>query len=81
MIIREVITILEDTIYLNYSDKHVYMKNKETGILYTEVNSSIDYEYEETDIKIEIEEDKKEKLQRLVDSGAITEEEMLELLK
>jgi hypothetical protein len=81
MIIREVITILEDTIYRNYSDKHVYIKNKETGILHTDVNSSIDYEYEETDIKIEIEEDKKEKLQRLVDSGAITEEEMLELLK
>ena len=79
MIIREVITILEDTIYRNYSDKHVYIKNKETGILYTDVNSSIDYEYEETDIKIE--EDKKQKLQRLLDSGAITEEEMLELLR
>ena len=53
MIIREVIQILNDTIYRNYSDKNVYIRNKETGILYTVVNSSIDYEYEETDIVIE----------------------------
>ncbi len=53
MIIREVIQILNDTIYRNYSDKNVYIRNKETGILYTDVNSSIDYEYEETDIVIE----------------------------
>ena len=53
MIIREVIQILNDTIYRNYSDKNVYIRNKETGILYTAVNSSIDYEYEETDIVIE----------------------------
>ena len=53
MIIREVIQILNDTIYRNYSDNNVYIRNKETGILYTDVNSSIDYEYEETDIVIE----------------------------
>lgn len=53
MIIKEVITILGDTIYRNYSDKGVYIKNKETGLLYADVNSSIDYEYEETDIPIE----------------------------
>ena len=53
MIIREVIQILNDTIYRNYSDKNVYIRNKETGILYSDVNSSIDYEYEETDIQIQ----------------------------
>lgn len=59
MIIKEVITILGDTIYRNYSDKGVYIRNKETGLLYTDVNSSIDYEYEETEIPIieETEED------------------------
>lgn len=60
MIIREVIQILNDTIYRNYSDKNVYIRNKNTGILYTDVNSSIDYEYEETDIVIEkVEEENK----------------------
>jgi len=59
MIIREVIQILNDTIYRNYSDKNVYIRNKETGILYTDVNSSIDYEYEETDIQIPEEEQAK----------------------
>jgi hypothetical protein len=49
MIIREVIDILGQTIYRNYSDKGVYIRNKTTGLLYTSVNSSIDYEYEETD--------------------------------
>jgi len=53
MIIREVIPILNKVIYRNYSDNGVYIKNKETGLLYTIVNSSIDYEYEETDIKID----------------------------
>lgn len=53
MIIREVIQILDHTIYRNYSDKGVYIRNKTTGLLYTDVNSSIDYEYEETDIDIE----------------------------
>ncbi len=57
MIIREVIQILNDTIYRNYSDKNVYIRNKETGILYTDVNSSIDYEYEETDIPIKKEQE------------------------
>ena len=53
MIIREVIQINDQTIYRNYSDKNVYIRNKETGILYTDVNSCIDYEYEETDTQIE----------------------------
>ncbi len=53
MIIREVIQINDKTIYRNYSDKNVYIRNKETGILYTDVNSCIDYEYEETDTPIE----------------------------
>jgi hypothetical protein len=53
MIIREVIQILNDTIYRNYSDKGVYIRNKTTGILYSNVNSCIDYEYEETNIPIE----------------------------
>jgi len=53
MIIREVIQVLNDTIYRNYSDKGVYIRNKETGLLWTGVNSCIDYEYEETDIEIE----------------------------
>jgi len=60
MIIREVIQILNDTIYRNYSDNNVYIRNKETGVLYSDVNSSIDYEYEETDIPIEkVEEENK----------------------
>ncbi len=53
MIIKETIKILDDIIYRNYSDKNVYIRNKTTGLLYTDVNSSIDYEYEETDIVIE----------------------------
>jgi hypothetical protein len=47
MIIREVIQILNDTIYRNYSDKGVYIRNKTTGVLYSDVNSCIDYEYRE----------------------------------
>ena len=54
MIIRQVIDILGQTIYRNYSDKGVYIRNKTTGLLYTDVNSSIDYEYEETDIEDEL---------------------------
>ncbi|MCK9470292.1 MAG: hypothetical protein M0Q88_00875 [Bacilli bacterium] len=50
MIVREVVHILGDIIYRNYSDKNVYIRNKTTGILYTDVNSIIDYEYEETEI-------------------------------
>ena len=57
MIVKEIIRILDDTIYRNYSDKGVYIRNKETGILYSVVNSSIDYEYEETDIPIEMAEE------------------------
>jgi len=53
MIIREVIQILHHTIYRNYSDKGVYIRNKTTGIIYSDVNSSIDYEYEETNQLIE----------------------------
>lgn len=49
MIIKETIKILDHTIYKNYSDKGVYIRNKENGTLWTTVNSSIDYEYEETD--------------------------------
>ena len=61
MIIREVIQILNDTIYRNYSDKGVYIRNKTTGVLYSDVNSCIDYEYEETNITIEkVEEEKEE---------------------
>lgn len=60
MIIREVIQILDDTIYKNYSDKGVYIRNKTTGVLYSNVNSCIDYEYEETNIPIEKAEEEKE---------------------
>ena len=49
MIIREVIQILDQTIYRNYSDQGHYIKNKTTGLVYTDVNSTIDYEYEELD--------------------------------
>lgn len=60
MIVKEIIKILDDTIYKNYSDKGVYIRNKTTGVLYSDVNSSIDYEYEETDIPIEkVEEENK----------------------
>ena len=54
MVIREVIQILGDTIYRNYSDKGVYIRNTTTNLLYTDVNSSIDYEYEETGIEDEL---------------------------
>lgn len=57
MIVKEIIKILDDTIYKNYSDKGVYIRNKTTGILYSQVNSSIDYEYEETDIPIKKEQE------------------------
>jgi hypothetical protein len=53
MIVREEINILGDIQYRNYSDKYVYIRNVETGVLYDVVNSSIDYTYEETDIEIE----------------------------
>ena len=53
MIIREVIQILDNTMYRNHSDKNVYIRNKTNGTLWTTVNSSIDYEYEETDKPIE----------------------------
>jgi len=61
MIVKEIIKILDDTIYKNYSDRGVYIRNKTTGILYSDVNSCIDYEYEETNIPIEeVEEEKEE---------------------
>ncbi len=53
MIIKEIIQILDSTIYRNYSDNNVYIRNKETGILWSYVNSTIDYEYEETEIPVE----------------------------
>lgn len=53
MIIKETIKILDHTIYKNYSDKGVYIRNKTNGTLWSDVNSSIDYEYEETDIPVE----------------------------
>jgi len=49
MVIREVIQILDQTIYRNYSDHGHYIKNKTTGLIHTDVNSTIDYEYEELD--------------------------------
>ena len=57
MIIREVIQINDKTIYRNYSDNNVYIRNKSNGTLWTEVNSSTDFEYEETDMPIEQRED------------------------
>lgn len=56
MIIKEVLQIENSTIYRNHSDKNVYIRNKTDGTLWTEVNSLIDYEYEETDMEIEKEE-------------------------
>ena len=56
MVIREVIQILDNTIYRNYSDKGVYIRNKKTnGTLWSSVNSSIDFEYEETDKPVVVE--------------------------
>ena len=60
MIVKEIIKILDDTIYKNYSDRGVYIRNKTTGVLYSSVNSCIDYEYEETNIPIEKAEEEKE---------------------
>ena len=57
MIIKETIKILDHTFYKNYSDRGVYIRNKENGTLWSEVNSSIDYEYEETDIPVEEKQD------------------------
>ena len=56
MVVRTKLMILNDVIYHNVSDRGVYVRNKENGTLWTEVTSSIDYEYEETDILIELEE-------------------------
>jgi len=56
MIIRNVIIINGDKVYQNYSDNNVYIRNKTNGTLWTSVNSNIDFEYEETDIPIEQEE-------------------------
>ena len=56
MIIRKEIPILDKTIYQVYSDKNVYIKNKTNGTLWKKVNSSVDFEYEETDIPIKEEE-------------------------
>jgi hypothetical protein len=41
--------------------KAFILRNKTTGVLYSDVNSCIDYEYEETNIPIEkVEEEKEE---------------------
>jgi len=56
MIIKKEIPVLDKKIYQVYSDKNVYIKNKTNGTLWKKVNSSIDFEYEETDILIEEEE-------------------------
>lgn len=52
-VIREVIKIENDIMYRNHSDNNVYIRNKTNGTLWSSVNSSIDFEYEETDIPIE----------------------------
>lgn len=56
MIIRNVLVINGDKVYQNYSNNNVYIRNKTNGTLWTSVNSSIDFEYEETNIPIEEEE-------------------------
>jgi ribosomal protein L16 Arg81 hydroxylase len=56
MIIRNVFVFNADKVYQNYSDNNVYIRNKTNGTLWTSVNSNIDFEYEETDIPIEQEE-------------------------
>ena len=56
MIIRNVFDFNGDKVYQNYSDNNVYIRNKTNGTLWTSVNSNIDFEYEETDIPIEQEE-------------------------
>lgn len=53
MIIREVLNINGRTIFRTHSDSGVYIRNKADGTLWTTVNSSIDFEYEETDTPIE----------------------------
>lgn len=63
MIVREVIKILDKIIYRNYSDKGVYIRNKTNGTIWSDVNSSIDYEYEETDEPIKVEEEKVEEVE------------------
>ena len=52
MLVREVIKINEDTIYRFYSDEGFYIRNKGNGLLFTDVNCSIDFDFEETDIPI-----------------------------
>lgn len=54
MIIKEVFKIANSTIYQNYSDKGMYIVNKTNGTKWSVVNSLIDYEYEETGEKIQL---------------------------
>ena len=53
MIIKEILSINGRIIYRVHSDSGVYIRNKTNGTLWSAVNSSIDYEYEETDTPIE----------------------------
>ena len=52
MIIKEQIPILDKIIYRTYSNQNVYIRNKTNGTLWSIVNSSIDFDYEETNIPI-----------------------------
>ena len=52
MLVREVIQINEDTIYRFHSDEGFYIRNKDNDTLHTDVNCSIDFDFEETDIPI-----------------------------
>jgi hypothetical protein len=48
MIIKSILTFNGNTIYQNYSDQNVYIRNKTNGTLWSIVNSKFDYQYEET---------------------------------
>lgn len=64
MIVKNVLIFNGNTIYQNYSDQNVYIRNKTDGTLWSTVNSRLDYQYEETDIQIELNEEPKSPFER-----------------
>ena len=51
----DTIRILENTFYKVYSDSNKYIKQISTGMITTEINTSIPQDFIETDIEIEVE--------------------------
>ena len=64
MIVKNVLIFNGNKVYQNYSDQNVYIRNKTNGTLWSTVNSRLDYQYEETDIPIELNEEPKSPFER-----------------